>query len=547
MIETDEKKVHRNMPQLLFWLIQCKINVLIWARGTGKTSGPLADFSATNVTEMPRSNGAFYCNSYADLLTKVMPAVVEGWSQWGYEENIHYFIGKFAPDKYNWPRAYKYPRDSKYYTHWYNGSGIFLVSGDHAVTNGNSVDWGAVDESRLQNYSKVREFLLTIRGGAQYFGGKSCHHSILYLSDMPRSSKEKWLLDFKDKMNPDIIDRILQIQFKLNDLYTLLENAKEENRNDILKQVDFFLRALDKLRQSTVYFSTATTLDNVHALGMDPIKNFRNILNELDFMISVLNMEIVKIEKGFYPILDEDTHGYFADDVSYIDSLNLQYDVRNAKKTERTCLWDADRIDSEPLDISADYNAAINSVVVGQQHGKEYRMLNSMFVLSPKFLKDLAEDFCKYYAAHGCREINLVCDNTGIAQDAAGNVSFADEWLQVLTHHGWNVNKCYIGQAPKHHTRYWTWHTLLTEEDTTVPISFRYNRNNCSALYTSMSQAPLKQVGDEYKKDKASERAKDVKPQDATHMSEAADILIHWKIRQLTDGAGAYIGTSFPK
>lgn len=536
----DDNLIHRNIPQLMFYMIMCKVNVLIWGRGTGKSTGPLSDFSLENVKRMPRSMGAIYCNTYIDLLTKIMPAVLEGWEQWGYLENIHFFFGKFAPKRYAWDTPFRTPKDAKHFVHFNNGAGISLISGDKALPNGANFHWGAIDEARLQKWERVREFLLTIRATQGKFNELSCNHSVLFISDMPRDASQNWLLEYEKKMDPNIIEAIIKIQVKLDELQLKLEEANEDVKPAIIKELNDFDRYLNRLRASTVYFSTATTFDNVHALGMDPIKNFFNSLNELDIKTSVLNMKVGQISNGFYPHLDEDHHGYYADNLQYIESLELQNDIRNAGKVKRDSRWDIDVIENAPLDISPDYNNKINCLVIGQRVGRQYRTVNSMYVLAPKYIKDLAKDFSEYYAHHKCKKVNLVHDQTGIAGTARSDFSFIDEWEQALIALGWDVTRVYIGQAPSHHLRYNTWLNLLnpeTEKDN--DIIFRYNRRNANQMYISMSMAPVKQMEGKYKKDKSSELRDSVKKQEATHFSEAADILMHWVLNS-NDNHGYY-------
>lgn len=538
-----QNKIHHNIPQLLFLMVRAQINYLIWARATGKSTGPLADFSLSNVRDMPRSNGAFYCNTYTDLLQKVLPAVVEGWDKWGFLENQHYFIGKYAPDDWKWPRAFRHPRDAKHYISTFNGAGIFLVSGDRSTSNGFSLDWGAIDEARLQNRDKIKEFILTIRGNAQHFAHLSCHGSILYLTDMPRDSKGKWLLDAKDQMDEEVINAILMTQIKLNEIRVAYNDMDDENKTIADKQIMKYIKMLNDLRKGTTYFSTANTIDNIHALGLDPIRNFRAQLSDIEFQISVLNKTILNVENGFYPLLDENIHGYDADDYSYIDGLGITNDIRNAHKYERDCRWDADIDYFAPLDIACDYNAAINTVCTGQPWDKEYRVISAFHVKSPQYLVDLAEKWCKYYEPHQRKVVNHYYDNTAIGRDANNRVTFAEMWNKVLSSHGWDVKDVYLHQSPAHDTRYAMWNQLLAGSDNTIPM-FRFNRSNAAQMYKSMAGAGLKQSEGKYKKDKSSERNKLISPEDATHFSEAADILMHGVLSKHLHSGDSFIATT---
>ncbi len=522
----DEVHIHRNIPQMMFFIIQARISVLVWGRATGKSSGPNADFALNNIWNMPRSNGGILGNSYSDLLTKEMPAIVEGWEQWGIQENIHYFVGKYAPDNYKWKRPYKRPVGNvqKHFFHFWNGSGIHLLSSDHAIPNGLSLDWLEITEARFQKFAKVREAMLVVRGNKQYFPTQSCHGSILITTDMPRHSSEMWILDYEKQMDKESVETIIRIQQKLRALHDELTDLKERDVATVNAEIKKFESYLNELRKQTVYFSTASTLDNVHAIGIDAILNFQKMLSDMDFQISVLNKRIRNIKNGFYPLLSWDDHFMHCDDISYINGLGLHHDLRNAGRAKRTCLWDADIDPHSPLDIACDYNAAINCVSTGQDFPKEYRVLNGQYVLQPLYIKDLAEEWCRYYAPHEHKVVRYIYNQTAIAKSAQGPVSHADEWVRILEKHEWKVERIYK-VASTHDARYLLWNTVLSGKDTRMkPIVF--NAHNCQQMFISMSEAPAKQVGNQVKKDKKSEQDPNTPPQDATHFSEAVDELI---------------------
>lgn len=519
----EPNKIHYNIPQLLYYIIQTRITVAIWGRGTGKSTGPLADFSLENWSKMPRSNGALFCNTYTDILTKVLPAVMEGWQQRrGITQDIHYWVGKYAPAKLKREKAFRYPIDPRHYVHFFNGAGMFLVSGDRATSNGFNLDWAGIDEARLQKYDKVREFLLTVRGNAAHFGHLSNHGSILYTTDMPRHSKERWILDFKKEMDERVIHMILQAQKKVMDLEAKYE--KEPSRKTELEIVKW-MGYVNELRKQTTYVSFASTLDNIHALGLDPIKNFKRQLSDLDFATSVLNKEMIGVANSFYGLLDIDQHGYTMENYSFIDDNHAGI----LKGKRRDCRWHSDIDFDQPLEISCDYNASINSVVTGQQFGMEYRFPVSLYVKRPKYLKDLAHDWCDYFEYHRCKVVTYVYDNTAIGDNAKGDLSFADEWIKILQSRGWQVNAQYIRQSPSHASRHLLWNECLSEEKPDLPM-LRFNKVGAAQLLVSMQQVQTKQIGSTFKKDKSTEReSSGVAPEDAPHLSEAADILLHYK------------------
>jgi hypothetical protein len=543
---SNRQKLHYNVPQLLFHLVQAAINVVIWGRATGKTEGPMAFFTLDNIHKMPRSNGFLLGTTYEQLLTRTIPPLIAGWEKLGYVEGIHFFVRKFAPDYYKWPKAWRHPLKAEHYIHWYNGSGIYLVSQDRPGTiNGVRTQWGAGDEAKFLNKEKLdNEALLTMAGHADKFSHLSNYLSLLFCSDMPTTSKGKWLLEYQQMMEPETIEAILMVQSQIIMLQTQMQEASDATKKRLQGQLNQFEQYLNELRKETVYFSMASTLDNIHALGLSPIKQFKRTLSDLAFQISVLNKQILAIENGFYGLLNEDEHGYEMANYAYIDNLYGSGYKRDLKKD---CRWDGDIQPYEPLDIACDYNNSINCVCVGQENhtkGWEYRLLNSMYVLNPLLLKDCIQKFHDYYQHHKSRYINYYYDHTAIAGNASSDLSYSDEWIQGLTSLGWHVTPYYIGQAPSHHSRYLLWSNLLQGQDSRLP-RFGYNITNAGSWSTAAKQAGVLKKGEFFEKDKSSEKqGSGIPPYEATHQTDAADTLIYAKLRaRIGKAAGEFFDT----
>lgn len=538
----EPRKVHLNNPQLLSYLVTAAINILIWGRGTGKSEGALSMFTLQNVLAMPRGQGGIIGTTYEQLLTRTLPPLIAGWEKMGYELNKHYFIRGFAPEKYKWPRAYRAPIKGDHYIHWYNGAGMYLVSQDRSGTsNGLSLDYAVGDEAKLLNRTRLeQEFLLTIRGNAHHFGHLSNHGSVMFASDMPTHSGAKWLLDYEEKMDRDTIGAIIGVQMKLEELRQLLANCNEVQKKKLTKDMNKYQGYLNELRKGTVYFSMASTLDNIQALGIAPLKLFREMLSDLDFQTSVLNRKIMQVKDGFYGLLDPDKHGYYNSNYAFIES--IEHDFVNIP--ERDCRWDGDLMPDKPLCMASDYNAKINSLVIGQQldNQKDFRFLNTMYVKHPFRLKDLVAKFCEYYRHHPHKRIRYFYDHTALqGNNAATQKTFLEEYVEELNKAGWMVEKVYIGQAPGHNSRYMFWQNTLAGDNERI-MRFSYNRQNCEHMEISMQQAKLKMNKNGYEKDKKPELDDNTPPEQATHISDAADTL-WWGVNRFP-AAGSSGGVS---
>src|SRR5690606_17595472 len=255
-------------------------------------------FTTNNVLTMPRSHNINVGPTYEKLMTQMLPSLIRGWEMWGYKENKHFFIRKFPPAKYGLPKAYICPTKADHYISWWNGSGYSLVSLDKPSTMGNGLDADSLvcDEAKLCDRSKLTEVLLTVRGNHHRFGKLSNHHSVMFASDMPTSSKGKWLLDYEQQMDKKLIELIIQANLHMITLQQKLSQGgfSESYANKIRKEIIKYSNYLNQLRMGSVYVSFASTLDNIAALGIDPIKGFKRMLSDFEFQVSVLNKRLLQ-------------------------------------------------------------------------------------------------------------------------------------------------------------------------------------------------------------------------------------------------------------
>jgi hypothetical protein len=232
-------------------------------------------------------------------------------------------------------------------------------------------------------------------------------------------------------------------------------------------------------------------------------------------------------------LLDEERHGYYAPNIEYIDSMKDQPFYTT------DCRWDADLINEMPLEISADYNSAINWLVIGQEGMNSFSIVNSMFVKKPKKISDLAKDFDEYYTPK--KEFNNTLiyhyDNTAVGEDAKSDISFADEYCQCLMNLGWNVIQNYIGQASTHRSRFLLYEKVFGNDPSLPKLKFN-RRNNIDLLISMNATQTMNDLQGKFKKDKTPERKKSVIPEHATHAGEALDTLIFEKYKR-------YISPSF--
>ncbi len=532
------RKIHYNGPQLAFSLIRPQIGTCIWGRGTGKTEVTGAEFVARNAIDMPGSLGGIVSITYDKLLNMIIPALKEGWSRLGYKENVHYWVRKEPPAELNIPNAYRQPDTNQHLIKWWNGSAQLLISIDRVhIANGASLAYLYADEVKFFPREKFKEVLLTVRGQAHMFGHLSCCESILLTTDQPRPEMPgEWVYELEKESDEETAMVILAVQHEISQLYQELESCKNKRRRgEIEREIDRYLDDINELRKGLNYVSRASTFDNVHALGISRLENLKKTLTAFEFSLSVLNKKPDKAENAFYHLLSDSKHGYYAPNIDFIDGLDNAYH-------EKDCRWDGDLVMDTPLEISCDYNSAINWVTIGQEKEDSFDIINSMYVLKPKKIKDLVARFDRYYKHKKAHNNTVVFyyDHTAIGENAKDEISFATEWINNLTDRGWNVVTNYIGQSSGHRSRYYLWESVLAGDPNLLP--FRINLgNNIDLMISLKATITRKDKKGDFGKDKSSEIKKSIAPEHATHGGEALDCLIWGKYRHMFKDSGGFM------
>jgi hypothetical protein len=529
----NQAQLYMNKAQIRAMLVRAHIEIDIWGRGTGKSEGVIAERIVHNTFAMPRSKGILIAPTYMHALVNVLPNVLEMWKRMGYHRDLHYFIGRKPPASWNWPTPLNNPLSPKHAIFWFNGSCQVIVSQDRAFNAaGPSVDYIIGDEAKHLNYDKLSETFQTNRGNRQFFGDRSEHHSIVFTTDMPNSPKAKWLFDYEQHMDEKAVELVLGIQSELIDLHARIFSVGPSRRLKIQSRINKLNKALNAIRKDLTYFSVCSSLENIDVLGLDYIKEQKRTLTPQKFDMSILGKRLKKIEGGFYAALDENEHYYVNPNYELIDSLSFDFNsIRN-----RDCRMDDDLLADQPLDIGMDYNAAINSMVVGQQQGDDYAIVNFLFVKSPDLLDAVVKKFCNYYKHYKTKVVNYYYNHTAVGRDAARDYAFCDKVMEILSSKGWSVNDQYTGRAPGHDTLFNDINNAL-KGNTPAP-RVRINSINCADLIVSLENAGVRQGRSGFEKDKSSEKSTIIPPEHATHPSEAFDTLYWARHMDMFDSAG---------
>lgn len=298
-----------------------------------------------------------------------------------------------------------------------------------------------------------------------------------------------------------------------------------------IKNSKTYQKHIEKLRCNTFAFWRANTLDNIDLLGVDYIAKMKRDLPPVVFAISILNMKKQHASDGFYSKLDiENVHGYVPESCPAVeDAMHLKIastviggqtvttdymtpDFGELQKV-KTCRMDGDCREDKELFIAFDFNANINWVVTGQVYPCErtgsdaLHVLSSMFVKNDRKLRELVQDWCRYYKPHQLknRRVTFFYDHTAKHKGYAlsGQEDFKDAIIDELNKHGWEVNAVYMGQAPAHELK----HKDINEALAGIAYPFiQINTENNEALIVAMENTAVKIGYDGFKKDKSKEK-----------------------------------------
>jgi hypothetical protein len=523
---SDERKIWLNKPQREAHLVRAHEHYHVWGRGTGKTEGPIALRSIHNQNVMPRGATGMVAATYMQILTRTLPPLEKAWQRYGYMPDVHYWVGKFPPKNLKIPRAIYHPRSAEHCVFWWNGHVRHFMSLDRpGLSNGKTVDSIDGDEARFLNYTRYLDDIApTNRGNREIFGHLAEHHSVTFCTDMPADQSGKWILDKEKDVDKALITQIINIQLEYNKLEQEYRHTTTTlpRRQYLARKMKDYAYALNELRKGSVFYSEATSLANIETLGEEQFRQWKREMKPAVYDRAVLNKRIIQVEKGFYPLLNLEQHTYDAFDYSFIDSNAILL-----RKTgfDQDCRYDADIRKDKPIDIAFDSNGYFNCCCIGQEHSKEYRLLNAMFVKDDDRLEELCHNVANYYCYHPTKVINFYYDHTYMGTDATRVFSYADLITKLFTAKGWKVNRLYIGQQPKHDTRYRMWGAVLKEDDRRV-MRVRLNKTNCAQLLVALQRAAVRQGSKGFEKDKRDEaRIHAVPPEEATHFTDAFDTL----------------------
>jgi hypothetical protein len=502
-----------NRMQREAMIISANNEYYVCSRGTGKSEGLDARFILRNVWSMPGSTGALISPSYAKAWGNTLPAICHALREWGYIQNVHYYVGRKAPESANFKNPRREPLREAWGNcfHFWNGTVLVILSFSQGMSaNSMSLDWIIGPEAKFLDYDKIKsEVNPANRGNSNDFGYSTWHHSVMYTTDMPTSKKGRWILEKEKEIDGAHISLIRRLYKELKHCERLPDRTKHVERqlSSLRKDLDLARkyqppkdRTQGKKREYTVFYGEYDIFDNLEVVGEDYIWQMHRDSPTLIFRTAFLNERLFKVSNCFYSGLDDDLHFYIPPD----SGLNQQI-----LKHQNNCLPDTDLDYNAPLYVAFDSNAAISSAAIAQvnQSKREMNTINSMFVKTPLKLQDLVQKICDYYAPKLNKDVVFYYDQTFTWTSGNNPESYADTIIRYFEQNGWEVTPVYIGTQPRHDWRHQQI-DLAFKNDPSLLFP-RFNLYNNEYLKIAMEQTGVRPGKYSFEKDKSNEATPD--------------------------------------
>lgn len=538
----------------------------------GRASAKTTQFQAMRiqqaVQECPGAPFVWVTDTYSNLHKNVIPSVLEGLRFLGWEQDREFVIDRLPPVEWQ-RRMYNVIDKYKQVMTFWNGFTFTFVSLDRpSIGAGRSYVGLFGDEVKYWPEEKFTNIRKAVRGYRARYGDSPWYRSLSLTSDMPNpnhTGEYTWVMKLAKLMDKEKVKLLLQTGQVVNEArrrYAECLSRKEEGRGNkydypaagspgssgedgnhtssllpltsSLKNAERNLQRWEQrwleLRRGTTLFMVASTLINADVLGEEFFRE------ELEAGLEGIDTNLLSIPQKLT-----------ADQLFYctLTARDFFHDgIRNDILEQHPYGWEQDAsvlryLDPErPIDGGMD-DGNMKSLVIGQQQGREYRVLKELFTLPPDNERQLADRFLDYFRPHRHKLLRLYYDRAMNNYRRTGNsamqrIKQAIETRADGTRTGWRVQMMSLGQGDIYgDTEYRFFSALFARQLTRQLFTLTIDAQNCPNLKAEMESAPVRVVEDkrtgrkQLRKDKRGERLPAHRlPQESTNLTDALKYLV---------------------
>jgi hypothetical protein len=497
MKQTDRPidELYANFMQLISLTVDCNKLFVVAGRGSGKTE--FLGMRSIRVAEsMPRETSALTHKTYIALLNNVVPNLLAYYnSPRGkngrplLREGIDYVVGqKDLPKHFIRPR---YPLTHPEHTICFaNGHNFRLVSSDQPESiAGSNIVHIFIEEMKHNKGDKLKTRLFPamrigrLAQGAEQTAQSPYYGGITGVSDVARISlgEDDWFDSYEKLTNPELIEDIINLAIHIDTARYNVYTGKLPEKN--LKIIDRYLPVLNHLKSLATFYIRVSSLVNKDILGIKFFQTQSETLSISELMTSIYSINERITEDMFFPRLDEEKH--FFDD-SYKYELIQELNLKDKFKLDASYLKHYNPSDK----ILIGYDpGSFASLVVAQEDKKNntLRFIKEFYVIAPKDIEDLAQDFCIFFKNRRTNFIDFYYDRAGNKKDSKRDAgSDARQLKKAIEKYGFRVRMMNENQRDIFHwEHYKLWDRILSCREKEVP-KFLFDSNECPYLKSSL-------------------------------------------------------------
>lgn len=542
--------------------------VAVLGRGAAKTTDIQAERLFDVIYELPGAPCVWVADTFNNLSTNILPAVLEGLERKGLKEGVHYVVEKEPPrfteveksELPGWLRPHFWKPFNKLVSYkrtivFYTGTNIRFGSLDRPSTlAGASYVYVFGDEVKYFREDKIANLLKAVRGYRAEYGHSVYYRGFSFTTDMPDTShvgEYDWVLKYAGNMNVAAVLTVIKAGLVYNESMQECVAARDKwVKTGELGDLDAYR---NKCRTADLWRARWTELrmrPDAHTFFMQASSYINaDILTEQWFSDAIagrlpdLNTAILSmkpsLESGdrFYTTLSERNFYFDGIDETAYDELGMM----DAEDCRVLRYLDRDR----PLTAGVDFGNMCSMSVA--QDGKEgsrecIRVVKFLHTLAPEYVPDLGAKFVKFFAPMRSRVLRLYYDRAGNAYRAVGEdqVSRLKQSIEYADgkRTGWTVQLMSIGQGNiPQPEEYSFMQELFSETNGRLPV-VRIDASASKYLKLSLENARTKVKSGIVYKDKSTEKLPvEMLPARSTNPSDSFKYLVMTKkLRLLARG-----------
>lgn len=565
--ESATVQYQNKFAQVASLISPCQL-IAVLGRGSAKTTDIQAERVVDVIYDMPGAPCVWVADTFNNLTTNILPAVIEGLERKGLKAGVHYVIENEPPtfseaekaDLPEWLRPHFWKPFNKLVSYkrtmvFFTGTNIRFGSLDRPSTlAGASYVYCFGDEVKYFRQDKIANLLKAVRGYRVEYGNSVYYRGFSFTTDMPDTThvgEYDWVLKMAGNMDPKVLMMVVKAGLVYNQalaeavaardkwVKTGDESYLEEYRNKS-RTADLWRARWTELRMlpgARTFFLQASSYINVDILTEDW---FQDAINSKlpDLNTAILSMRPT-LESGnrFYAALAERHFYYNGINEEAYDSFGMleQEDCRVLR------LLDMD----SPLTAGVDFgNMCSMSVAQNcQENGRDcIRIIKFIYTLAPEYVPDLGVKFRKYFAPMRNKVLRLNYDRAGnayrsVGEDQVSKLKRAIEY-EGDRRTGWTVQLMSMSQGNiPQPEEYSFMQEIMSETNPRLPI-IRIDASAAKYLKMSLENARTRIRDGVVFKDKSSEKLPiDELPSKSTNPSDSFKYLIMTKtLRAIASG-----------